>query len=212
MGERQHRPRLRAAAISLNPVAVDEQVGMRMDAQSEPELAARFTRGDESALEDLYRRWSRLVYTLALRSLGDQSDAEDVTQKTFVSAWLSRESYRPDRGQLSTWLITIARRRIADTHEARARVRALQDQLRRFATDDAAPTESIDLIEKLLVASELEQLEPDAQTVMRLAFYDDLTHQQIADRLGLPLGTVKSHIRRSLTRMRSRLEVRHAAS
>lgn len=183
-----------------------------MDAQSEPELAARFVRGDESALEEIYHRWSRLVYTLALRSLGDRSDAEDVTQKTFVSAWLSRESYRPDRGQLSTWLITITRRRIADTHEARARVRALQDQLRRFATDDATRTEeSVDLIEKLLVASELEQLEPDAQAVMRLAFYDDLTHQQISDRLGLPLGTVKSHIRRSLTRMRTRLEVRHAA-
>jgi RNA polymerase sigma-70 factor (ECF subfamily) len=182
-----------------------------MDAQSEQDLAARFVRGEEAALEEIYRRWSRLVYTLALRSLGDTSDAEDVTQKTFVSAWLSREGYRADRGQLSTWLITITRRRIADTHEARARVRALQDELRRYAVDDAAPVgESIDLIEKLLVASELENLEPDAQAVMRLAFYDDLTHQQISDRLGLPLGTVKSHIRRSLTRMRTRLEVHRA--
>lgn len=181
-----------------------------MDAPGEPELAARFVRGDESALEEIYGRWSRLVYTLALRSLGDQSDAEDVTQKTFVSAWLSRESYRADRGQLSTWLITITRRRIADTHEARARVRALQDQLRRYAPDASSP-EPVDLIEKLLVASELEQLEPDAQAIMRLAFYDDLTHQQISDRLGLPLGTVKSHIRRSLTRMRSRLGVRSDA-
>ncbi len=181
-----------------------------MDAQSELDLAARFRRGEESALEEIYRRWSRLVYTLALRSLGDASDAEDVTQKAFVSAWLSRESYRSDRGQLSTWLITITRRRIADTHEARARVRALQDQLRRYAPDLSNAT-SVDLVQKLLLASELEQLEPDAQTVMRMAFYDDLTHQQISDRLGLPLGTVKSHIRRSLSRLRTSLEVSNAA-
>lgn len=195
--------------VRVKSVVVDEGREVDVDVQSEPDLAARFIGGDGSALEEIYHRWSRLVYTLALRSLGDQSDAEDVTQKTFVSAWLSRESYRPDIGQLSTWLVTITRRRIADTHEARARVRALQDQLRRYAPDVSDP-ESIDMVEKLLVASELEQLEPDAQAVMRLAFYDDLTHQQISDRLGLPLGTVKSHIRRSLARMRTRLEVNHA--
>jgi RNA polymerase sigma-70 factor (ECF subfamily) len=174
---------------------------------------ARFIAGDERALEQVYRRWSPVIFTLALRSLGDRGDAEDVTQKTFVSAWTSRASFDPTRARLSTWLVSIAKRRIADTHEARTRIRALQEQLQRVTRPDdlvqAAP--GVDLGETLLVAQEIERLEPDAQQVMRLAFFDDLTHQEIARRLNMPLGTVKSHIRRSLTRMRTRLGVTHVS-
>ncbi|WP_345800508.1 sigma-70 family RNA polymerase sigma factor [Microbacterium sp. AZCO] len=170
-------------------------------------LNARFVAGDERALAEVYRRWSPVVFTLALRSLGDRGDAEDVTQRTFVSAWTSRASYDSRKARLSTWLVAIARRRIADMHESRAKVRALQAEMERFTSPDDLVREPPDLSETLLVASELQQLEPDAQTVMRLAFFDDLTHEEISRRLGMPLGTVKSHIRRSLTRMRNRLEV-----
>ncbi|KAA9110394.1 RNA polymerase sigma factor [Microbacterium rhizomatis] len=187
-----------------------------VDAASPPHreaaLSMRFAAGDERALEEVYRRWSPVVYTLALRSLGDRSDAEDVTQRTFVSAWTSRGSYDPDKGRLSTWLVVIAKRRIADTHETRTRIRMLQDQLQRTVSPEelvVAPT--ADLGDTILVASELERLEPDARTVIRMAFFDDLSHQEIATRLGMPLGTVKSHIRRSLSRLRTRLEVTHAA-
>ena len=182
---------------------------------SEPEttLSARFREGDERALEEVYRRWSPVIYTLALRSLGDRGDAEDVTQKTFVSAWTSRSSYDPERARLSTWLVVIAKRRIADTHEARSKVRALNEQLQRTTLPDELVTApEVDLGETILVAHGLEQLEPDARRVMQMAFFDDLTHQEISSRLGMPLGTVKSHIRRSLGRMRSRLEVTHVAS
>lgn len=182
-----------------------------MDNHSEPDdearLNERFIAGDETALEELYRRWSPVVYTLALRSLADYSDAEDVTQRTFVSAWSSRENYDPQTARLSTWLITIARRRIADTHESRARVRRLQQEIERVTSPGDLVAGAIDLSETILMANEMQQLQPDAQTVMRLAFYDDLTHEEIARRLQMPLGTVKSHIRRSLTRMRDRLEV-----
>jgi RNA polymerase sigma-70 factor (ECF subfamily) len=178
-----------------------------MDADPEQSLDARFRAGDERSLEEVYRRWSPVVYTLALRSLADTSDAEDVTQKTFVAAWTGRESYDPTKAALATWIITIAKRRIADTHEARARVRRLQEQLERVThPDDLVAAPSVDLAETLLVAQEIERLEPDARTVVRLAFFDDLTHQQISARLDMPVGTVKSHIRRSLTRMRTRLE------
>lgn len=183
-----------------------------MDEDHERELSDRFRRGDERALEEVYRRWSPIIFTLALRFLGDRSDAEDVTQKTFVSAWTSRASYDSAKAKLSTWLVVIAKRRIADTLEARTRVRALQEQLQRFATPDELASPEIDLGDRLLLADEIERLEPDAKRVVRLAFYDDLTHEQIASRLQMPLGTVKSHIRRSLTRLRSRLEVGHVAS
>lgn len=183
-----------------------------MDEAQERDLCDRFRRGDERALEELYRRWSPVIFTLALRLLGDRGDAEDVTQKAFVSAWTSRASYDPAKGRISTWLVTITRRRIADTLEARTRVRTLQEQLQRFASPDGLTTPEVDLGDRLLLASEIDRLEPDARRVVRLAFYDDLTHDQISERLQMPLGTVKSHIRRSLTRLRNRLEVGHVTS
>ncbi len=180
-------------------------------ADDEAAWDARFAAGDERALEHVYRRWSPVVFTLALRSLGDRTDAEDVTQKTFVSAWTSRSSFDPARARLSTWVVAIAKRRIADTHEARRRIRVLQEQLQSVTRPDDLVAPEVDLGETLLVAQEIERLEPDAQRVMKLAFFDDLTHQEISRRLEMPLGTVKSHIRRSLERMRTRLEVTHAA-
>jgi RNA polymerase sigma factor (sigma-70 family) len=174
------------------------------------QLAAAFVAGGDDALGDVYRRWSPLVYTLALRSLGDIGEAEDVTQQTFVAAWTSRARFDPSRARLSTWLVAIAKHKIADTHEARARVRRLHEQLTATSAPADHVAQPIDLADTLLMADEIAQLEPDAQRVLRLAFFDDLTHAEIADRLELPLGTVKSHIRRSLQRMRTRLEVTYA--
>ncbi len=174
------------------------------------ELAARFVAGDPDALKVMYERWSRLVFTLAARSLGDLSDAEDVTQRTFVSAWTSRQTFSQHAGSLGGWLVAIARRRIADAHEARSRGARLQEAMRAVAEEPVA--EPVDVAESLVIADEIDRLEPDARAVVRLAFYEDLTHAQIADRLAMPLGTVKSHLRRSLTRLRSRLEALHVAS
>jgi RNA polymerase sigma-70 factor (ECF subfamily) len=186
---------------------VEPDAALEGASNAEAALNARFVAGDERALAEVYRRWSPVVFTLALRSLGDRSDAEDVTQRTFVSAWTSRASYDITKARLSTWLVAIARRRIADMHESRAKIRALQAEMERVTSPDDLVREPPDLSETLLVANEMQQLEPDAQAVMRLAFFDDLTHEEISRRLGMPLGTVKSHIRRSLTRMRNRLEV-----
>ncbi|NYE19192.1 RNA polymerase sigma factor [Microbacterium immunditiarum] len=183
--------------------------GKNVDDAQERELCDRFRAGDERALEEIYRRWSPIVFTLALRVVGDRGDAEDVTQKTFVSAWTSRASYDIERAALSTWLVSIARRRIADTLEARRRVKALQEQLQRFTDPDDAVGAEIDFGDRLMLADEIDRLEDDARKVVRLAFYDDLTHEQIAARLQMPLGTVKSHIRRSLARLRTRLEAGH---
>lgn len=190
---------------------MEPDAALEQASDAEALLNARFVAGDERALAEVYRRWSPVVFTLALRSLGDRGDAEDVTQRTFVSAWTSRASYDVSKARLSTWLVAIARRRIADMHESRAKIRALQAEMERVTSPDDLVREPPDLSESLLVANELQQLEPDAQAVMRLAFFDDLTHEEISRRLGMPLGTVKSHIRRSLTRMRNRLEVTRVA-
>lgn len=184
---------------------------MEKDRESEIAIDARFRDGDVSALEEVYRRWSPVVFTLALRSLGNRSDAEDVTQRTFVSAWTSRASYDPAKAKLSTWLVAITRRRIADMHESRTRIRAIQAQLERTTRPDDLVGEPPDLAESILVADELHRLEPTARRVVEMAFFDDLTHEEISRRLDMPLGTVKSHIRRSLTRMRERLEVDRVA-
>ena len=192
-------------------MSADEEIVNRQT-DAEEALQTRFVAGDEAALAELYRRWSPVVFTLALRSVGDRGDAEDITQRTFVSAWTSRASYDPRKSKLSTWLVAIARRRIADTLESRSKVRALQQEMERLTRPDDLVQDQVDLSEQILVAHELQLLEPDAQHVMRLAFFDDLTHEQISRRLAMPLGTVKSHIRRSLKRLRDRLEVNHVAS
>ena len=172
-------------------------------------LAASFAAGDERALAEMYSRWSALVYTLALRNLGDVSEAEDVTQRVFVSAWQGRSRYDPAR-PLPGWLVGITRHKIADALSARSRDRTVEAALIATAEADEGRHQP-DLAERLLVADELARLEPVPQQVMRLAFFEDMTHAQIAERLTLPLGTVKSHIRRSLDRLRSRMEVTYDA-
>lgn len=169
-------------------------------------LATEFASGEERALREAYARWSPLVFRLALRSLGDRTDAEDVTQQVYISAWRGRHTFDATRSSLSAWIVGIAKHRIADAHEARSRARRLEDSL---VAEAATAPESVDddLAERVMVAEELERLEPVPRRVMQLAFYDELSHSQIAETLGLPIGTVKSHVRRSLARLRTRWEV-----
>jgi RNA polymerase sigma-70 factor (ECF subfamily) len=174
------------------------------------DLALRFSAGDERALADAYARWSGIVHSLARRSLGIDADAEDVTQQVFISAWRGRATFDPSKGQLGAWLIGITRRRIADALEARARVRRIEQSWEASLGLDG-PSDLVDVADRLMIADELERLEPVPRRVMALAFYGDMTHSEIADTTGIPLGTVKSHIRRSLGRLRTVLEVNDGA-
>jgi RNA polymerase sigma factor (sigma-70 family) len=169
-------------------------------------LAAAFAAGDEWALREAYALWSPLVFRLALRSLGDRSDAEDVTQQVFISAWRTRSGFDESRSALGAWIVGITRHRIADAHEARSRTRRLEQAL--VAEASVRPVAvSDDVADRVMVAEELDRLEPVPRRVMQLAFYEQLSHSQIAETLGLPVGTVKSHVRRSLSRLRTRWEV-----
>ncbi|WP_238008201.1 sigma-70 family RNA polymerase sigma factor [Dactylosporangium sp. AC04546] len=170
-------------------------------------FAALFQAGDEHALRLAYERFGPAVHHLAARTLSSAADAEDVTQATFVAAWLGRAGFDPARGSLLGWLLGIARRKIVDHLRAAARDDRIAESARSLAffVPAAAPPEAV--VDRLVVADELAQLPGDQRRVLELAFYDDLTHQQIAAVTGLPLGTVKSHLRRGMARLRDRWEV-----
>jgi len=175
------------------------------------ELAHAFSAGDELALAEAYRRWSAFVHTLALRSLRDHSDAEDATQQVFVNAWRGRGGFDQARGPLAAWLTGITKTVVADAFARRAR----QQRDTRAAVATITPVvdaDTVGIADRLMVADEMTRLGEPQRTILALAFWEDLTHDQISERLELPLGTVKSHIRRSLLRLRTRLEVDHAAS
>lgn len=174
---------------------------------SDPDVARAFADGAEEALEEAYRRWSGLVFTVAMRTLGNRTDAEDVVQQVFVAAWQSRQKYEPSSGSLAGWLMGITRYKTADLHAARAKVVRAQDAVERVTPDPTEPTPAEPVVNKVLIADELARLGQPQRRILELAFYEDLTHAQIASVLRLPLGTVKSHIKRSLDKLRLRLEV-----
>ncbi|MEU5162484.1 sigma-70 family RNA polymerase sigma factor [Streptomyces sp. NPDC020875] len=170
----------------------------------EDDLVRGLLAADEIAFAAVYRRWGSLVHAMATRSLGDAHEAEDVTQQVFLGAWRGRHGYRSERGPLGGWLVGITRRKIVDALSARTRRPVLIDTatgpdpgVRR--TGDHAPDEVLD---RVVVADALSRLPRGQREVLRLAFYEDLTQTQIAERTGLPLGTVKSHTRRGLLRLR----------
>lgn len=176
-------------------------------------VASALGSGDERALAEAFRRWSPLVHGLARRRLSEP-DAQDVVQAVFVSAWRSRDRFDPARASISAWLVGITRHRIADVLSSRHRnseVATDPIDLRAEppgvgAGPHADPHDSA--ADRLLLLDELEHLGEPQRTLLRMAFFDDLTHVQIAERTDLPLGTVKSHLRRSLRRLRDRLEER----
>ena len=178
-------------------------------------LNEAFVAGNEKALAEAYRQFSPLVHTLALRSLRDRAAADDVTQEVFIRAWRSRSTFNPHKARLPAWIVGITRNAITDALAASARetrkVMAAAEVRPEADRDPGAGAAEI-LADRLLLEGELERLGEPQGSIMKLAFYEDLTHDQISQKLDLPLGTVKSHIRRSLSHLRSRLEVDHAAS
>jgi RNA polymerase sigma-70 factor (ECF subfamily) len=171
----------------------------------ETAIESAWSGGDPDALRRAWDQYGRLVYSYCARALGDRELAADCTQETFVGAWRSRQRFDPARGTLAGWLLGIARYRVIDVQRATARApipagnpTGGDDRV----TDDGGPAR---LADRLLVAHALETLPARARAAVELAFWSDLTHPEIAERLGVPLGTVKSDIRRALQRLRTHL-------
>jgi RNA polymerase sigma factor (sigma-70 family) len=179
------------------------------------EVGRRFAAGDEQALAWAYERWAGQVHGMAVRAFGPGPDAEDVTQQTFVSAWTGRAGFRPDQGPLPAWLVGICRHKIADTWARRERQRRTNEAAmsEAHASPSGPVTAGVDtaVADRVLLLDELDRIGQPQRGIIELAFFEDLTHAQIAARTGLPLGTIKSHIRRTLERLRTRLEVNGAA-
>jgi len=171
-------------------------------------LDQTFADGGDGALRELYDRYASLVYSFCRRSLSTES-AADATQDTFVAAWRSRSGYDPSKGSVAGWLIGIARFKVIE------HLRRSGRDAGRLAVQDASAQSGIEdldrVADRMLIAEALEQLSPRVRTVVELAFLEDLTQTEIAERCALPLGTVKSDLRRGVERMRRHLEARSEA-
>lgn len=171
-----------------------------MDAHEAAAVLDRMARGDATALAELYDRHAGLVLGLALRIVRDRADAEDVVQEVFVQAWRTAGRYERRRGSPEAWLSVMARTRALDRLRRRA--------ARREEPDDAAPADTATppLDEQLAIRDALQALSADQRQALELAFYEGLTHSEIAARLDQPLGTVKTRIRTAMMRLRDRLD------
>jgi RNA polymerase sigma-70 factor (ECF subfamily) len=166
-------------------------------------------------LAALYDRYGGLVFTVALRVLGDRDLAEEVMQDTFLRCWHGVETFRPERGHAAGWLMGIARNRAVDVLRSRQHQARLRERTTLPDGDEPGQPVVADAAEAIAtgqaVAAALRALPPNQRHVLELAYFGGLTQVEIAQTLGEPLGTVKTRTRTALERLRAALRP-HAAS
>jgi len=168
------------------------------------DLISRVARRDASAFELLYRRYARPVFGLALRRLGDRMRAEDAVQETFAAVWRSARTYRPERGAGAPWLYAVARNAIVDRARNRSEPPAEPPETPSLEPTPAERAETSYVSWRVHRA--LEELSAKERDVIELAYYGELSQSEIADFLGIPLGTVKTRTRAGLSRLADLLE------
>ena len=168
-------------------------------------LLAQMALGDEPALAELYDRFGRVAYALAVRVLRDPTLAEDAVQDAFLGAWRTAASFDPTRGTVSTWVMTLVHRRAVDLvrREERRRTDVLDETP--IASHETIDEQAAVREERRRVQSALAKLPPDQREALELAYYGGLTQSELAERLGVPLGTVKSRMFSALTKLRDLL-------
>jgi RNA polymerase sigma-70 factor (ECF subfamily) len=168
------------------------------------DLIRRVARRDANAFEALYHRFARPVFGLALRRLGDRMRAEDAVQETFAAVWRSARTYKPDRGAGAPWLYAVARNAIVDRSRSRTEP---PGEVPDIASTELGPDERAEAsYVSWRVHRALESLSPNERDVIELAYYGGLSQSEVADFLGIPLGTVKTRTRAGLGRLADLLE------
>ena len=175
-------------------------------------LIRRMVDADETALGALYDRWVRSLYSLVLHLLRDPDEAEDVVEETFWQAWRKAGSYEPSKGAVSTWLLTIGRRKALDRLRTRKRNRedttageSTFDDLPSKSQDPASEAEGSELRESIRAA--LKELPPEQREVLELGYFSGLSQAEIAEATGQPLGTIKTRMRLAMQKLRGPLSM-----
>ena len=185
-------------------IAVRVPTVPRVTRDTDADLIQRTGDGDRGAFELLYRRYARPVFALALRRLGDRARAEDAVQETFASVWRSARTYRPDRGPGAPWLYAVARNAIVD--RSRGRADAAGDVPDRPSDEPGPPERTEQSWVAWRVHRALEELPEREREVIALAYWSGMSQSEVADFLGIPLGTVKTRTRAALGRLADVLE------
>jgi RNA polymerase sigma-70 factor (ECF subfamily) len=171
--------------------------------------------GDADAFAALYDRYCRLAYSVAHKLTGEKQAAEDLSQEAFIKVWRSADGYRPQRGSVRTWILSVVRNRGIDQLRAKATRRRMQEEVEASAPR-SEPSEAFTQVwhDARLgrVRKALDALPHFQQQVLELAHFSDLTHPEIAERLGVPLGTVKGRIRLGVEKLRKDTELRNVAA
>ena len=173
-------------------------------APEDEEFLRRVSNGDQQAMAEIFDRYGRLVYSVALRVLGDPGHAEDVLQDVFFKVWREPHTFMKDRGPLGAWLAVVARNRAIDALRRRKPSDSVEDVVLASRTNIAAEFEHDSLIDKIREVMKI--LPPEQKLSMELAYFEGLSHSEIAARTGDPLGTVKTRIRSALASLRKALE------
>jgi RNA polymerase sigma-70 factor (ECF subfamily) len=169
-------------------------------------LIARVCWREEAALDIIYDRYHRLVFTIALRMVGDRELAEEVVQDVFQAVWQSASSFQPN-GNLSAWLIGITRHRAIDaTRSRRFRSRAREDLLDDERMNSVAHNDTDMVTLRAVMEAALAELPTTQRQAIELGYFGGLSHTEIAKRLGEPVGTIKSRMRMGLMKLRDLLK------
>ena len=171
-------------------------------------LVRRVASRDQAALGELYDRYGGLLLGLATRVLGGPGEAEEVVQETFVQVWSQARSYDPNRSSVSTWLVLLGRSRAIDRLRSRRAGERAGEAFRLEAPTHASPSAPADVLfreRRQRVREELDALPGEQRQVLELAFYEGLTQTEIAERTGIPLGTVKTRTLLAMKKLRAAL-------
>jgi RNA polymerase sigma-70 factor (ECF subfamily) len=171
-------------------------------------LIERIANGDRQAVAACIDRYSGLVWSLARRFIANEADAEEAVQEVFLELWSNANRFDPDKAGEATWISLVARRRLIDRARRENRTpdsEPLADVEHRLSGDGHAAIEASAESERVMKV--IDSMNPDQRQVVRMSTWLGMTHKAIAEQLDLPLGTVKSHLRRGLERIREQLGV-----